>query len=112
MLIENISALTAAVSAKDSDFEVGKEAFDICDEVRQSQISGSGTDWSIAVTYGWMAIITNFNHSIHRAFMSQEKKNREDLRHILATKYIIKKTAAADKYQLVLRNKKVQKSQS
>jgi len=103
MLIDNISDLTAAVTAKKSDFEVSKEAFEFCDEVRQSQISGSGTDWSIAVTYGWMAIITNFNHSIHRAFMSQEKKDREDLRHIVATKYIVKKTAVDDTYQLVLR---------
>lgn len=103
MFINSISSLAEQVSAKKSDFEVAQDAFELCDEVREGQISGSGTDWSIAVTYGWLAIITNFNHKIHRLFMSQESKDREDLRHLIATEYIVKTTDAVNIYKLVLK---------
>lgn len=103
MLIENINDLKAAVLTKRDNLEVVNEAFEFCDEVRRSLILGSANDWSIVATNGWMAIFTNFNHSIHRLFMSQSKKDREDIQHVLSKDYIIKKTAMADKYELVLR---------
>ncbi|KRN98405.1 hypothetical protein [Companilactobacillus kimchiensis] len=103
MLINSMKALQAAISTKENEFEVVDEAFDFCDEIHQAQVSGSGTDWSITATNGWMAIFTNFNHSIHRSFMKQAKRDREDLQHIISKSYIIKKTDVDDKYKLTLR---------
>ena len=50
-----------------------------------------------------MAIITLFNHKVHRAFMSQKKKDLADLKHVIFRHYIIKKTDDQNKYELVLR---------
>lgn len=103
MLIDNVNDLKTAVLNKTDNFEVVKEAFEFCDEVRRSLILGSANDWSIVATNGWMAIFTNFNHNIHRLFMNQDKKDREDIQHVLAKEYIIKKTDVANKYELILR---------
>lgn len=103
MLIESIADLKNATNDEQSQFEVSKEAYDFCDQIRLAQISGSGADWSIAATNGWLALVTGFNHKIHRAFMSQEKRDIEDLKHIIMKKYIIKKTDSEGMYELVLR---------
>ena len=103
ILIETIENLNSAIQAGKNNLEVGAEAFEFCDEIRREQVLGSGADWSIAATNGWLALITGFNHKIHRSFMSQTKRDREDLKHTIVTKYIIKKTETNDKYVLVLR---------
>lgn len=104
MLINKIEDLKKASFESKPNFEVIGEAFDFCQQVLQAQVSGSGTDWSIAATGGWLALVTGLNHKIHRIFMSKEKKDQEDLRHIIFKDYIIKKTTVNNKYELVLRN--------
>lgn len=104
MLIESIEDLKKATSDNEPDFEVSGAAFDLCYEIHMEQVVGSANDWSIAVTHGWMAIITLFNHKIHRAFMSQKKKDLADLKHVIFRHYIIKKTDDQNKYELVLRD--------
>ncbi|MFC6175633.1 hypothetical protein ACFQAV_02230 [Companilactobacillus huachuanensis] len=103
MLIDSIEDLKKATSNKENNFKVSGAAFDLCYEIHMEQVVGSANDWSIAVTHGWMAIITLFNHKIHRAFMSQKKKNRADLKHVIFRHYIIKKTDDNNKYELALR---------
>jgi len=106
MLIDNVKDLQKVTTTHQTNFEVSQAAFDFCDEIRRSQILGSGADWSIAVTQGWLAIVTGFNHKIHRAFMSQNKKDLEDLTHVISRQYIIRKTDDKQKYELILRKKK------
>lgn len=103
MSVKNIEDLKSAVLANENEFEVIGVAFDFCDEIRRSQLSASGNDWSIVASGGWMGIFTNFNHKIHRFFMSEEKKNREDLAHNISKNYIIRKTDQNNKYRLLLR---------
>ncbi|MQS75707.1 hypothetical protein [Companilactobacillus halodurans] len=105
MTIDKINDLQTAVLGEQSDFLVKAEAFDFCDQILQSQVTGSGNDWSITATNGWMAIITGFNHKIHRLFMKQERKDNEDLRHQITKKYIIRKTELPEQYKLILRKK-------
>ncbi|HIY92142.1 hypothetical protein [Companilactobacillus sp. HBUAS56275] len=105
MSVDNLEDLQKNVQSSANNIEVTGKAFEFCDEVHQSQVFGSGSDWSIAATNGWMALVTGFNHKIHRLFMSQDKKQREDLQHLIITKYIIKKTEQTDKYQLILKDK-------
>lgn len=92
MLVDNLEDLQKRIQSKAESFEVTGAAFELCDQVHQAQVLGSGSDWSIVTTNGWLALVTAFNYKIHRLFMSQEKKQREDLRHIISTQYIIKKT--------------------
>lgn len=103
MLINNIEDLSKAVVNKQTGFEVSEAAFDFCDQIRMEQIVGSGADWSIAVTHGWLALVTAFNHKIHRTFMSQEKRDLEDLHHLISRQYIIRKMDDTTKYELILR---------
>ncbi|GEO63705.1 hypothetical protein [Companilactobacillus nantensis] len=105
MLIEKIEDLKKVTANKQTEFEVANAAFDFCYQIHMEQVVGSSADWSIAVTHGWMALVTGFNHKIHRAFMSQEKRDLQDLKHVIFTKYIIKKTDDNTKYKLVLRVK-------
>lgn len=102
-MVDNIEDLKQVIAQREPDFEVSKEAFDLCYELHIEQVSGTGVDWSITATNGWMAIFTNFNHSIHRRFMSQKKRDKEDLKHLISELYIIKKTDQKDKFELVLR---------
>ena len=102
-MIDNIKALSKAILEKKTDFEVTAEAFDFCNKIRKTQISASGNDWSIAATSGWLAIVTVFNHSIHRAFMKQENRDKEDLQHDINKFYIIRKTEQAGIYKMILR---------
>lgn len=106
MLIEKIEDLAKMVDQKASNFLVAGAAFEFCDEIRRSEIMASGNEWSIVTTQGWMALVTTFNHKIHRAFMSAEKISREDLKKLIIREYIIKKTSNTEQYQLVLRAKK------
>lgn len=103
MLIKNTEDLKRVIASKQTDFEVSEAAFDFCDQIRMEQIVGSGADWSIAVTHGWMALITALNHKIHRAFMSQEKRDLQDLKHVISRQYIIRKLDDKTKYKLILR---------
>ncbi|ALB28294.1 hypothetical protein [Companilactobacillus heilongjiangensis] len=103
MSIDSIEDLKKATSNNESAFEVSGAAYDLCYEIHMQQVVGSANDWSIAVTHGWMAIITLFNHKVHRAFMSQKKKDLADLKHVIFRHYIIKKTDDQNKYELVLR---------
>ncbi|CAJ1187443.1 hypothetical protein FD33_GL000082 [Companilactobacillus paralimentarius DSM 13238 = JCM 10415] len=103
MSVDNLRDLKKLVQSKGDGFEVTGSAFEFCDQVHQAQVFGSGSDWSIAATNGWMALVTGFNHKIHRLFMSQDKKEREDLQHLISTQYVIKKTEQAEKYQLILK---------
>ncbi len=103
MDISNIEDLKKAIDNRESGFEVGQSAFEFCDEIHREQVMGSGAEWSIATTAGWMGLVTGFNHWVHRKFMSEAKKQREDMKHIIIKEYIIKKTDQTDKYELVLR---------
>lgn len=103
MLIDKIEDLQQAVAKKTTKFEVGGAAFEFCSVILRDQTSATGNDWSIVTTNDWMALVTTFNHSIHRRFMSQEKRDREDLSHTINKLYIIRKTDQADKYELKLR---------
>ncbi|APU70818.1 hypothetical protein LCR01_01380 [Companilactobacillus crustorum] len=103
MIVDNLEGLQKATDTKAKNIKVIKTAFDFCDKIHQAQISGSGVDWSIAATGGWLALVTGFNHKIHRLFMNQEKKSAEDLQHIISKDYIIKKTDKSDEYELILR---------
>lgn len=103
MSVDNLGDLKKLVQSKEDGFEVTGLAFEFCDQVHQAQVFGSGSDWSIAATNGWMALVTGFNHKIHRMFMSQDKKEREDLQHLISTQYVIKKTEQVEKYRLILK---------
>jgi len=106
MLIDNIEDLAKATSAQESKIGVVDKAFELCDEIHRSQTSATGNDWSIAGSSGWMGIFTTFNHAIHRLFMKQAKRDREDLVHVIFTQYIIRKTDQKDRYDLILRTQK------
>lgn len=103
MLIEKIEDLQKAVADKKAGFTVTGAAYDLCAVVLRDQTSATGNDWSIVTTNGWMAIVTTFNHSIHRHFMKQEKRDREDLSHAINKNYIIRKTDQTNEYKLKLR---------
>lgn len=103
MEISNLEELKIAISTKENNFNVVNEAFDFCDEIHREQVMGSATEWSIAATAGWMGLVTGFNHWVHRKFMSEAKKQREDVKHVIFKEYIIKKTDQVNKYELVLR---------
>ncbi len=106
MLIDNVENLKEAIAKQTANFSVVDGAFDLCDEILKSQTSASAGDWSIAGSSGWMGIFMSFNHSIHRKFMKQEKRDREDLVHTIFQSYIIRKTDQKDKYDLILRKQK------
>ncbi|KRK92606.1 hypothetical protein [Companilactobacillus futsaii] len=103
MKISNLEDLKKAIDNRESGFEVERTAFEFCDEIHREQVMGSGAEWSIATTAGWMGLVTSFNHWVHRKFMSEAKKQREDIKHVIIKEYIIKKTDQANKYELVLR---------
>ena len=103
MMIDSMDALKKVVFDKETGFEVTGAAFDFCNEIHLAQVSGSGAEWSIATTGGWLALVTSFNHMIHRLFMSQAKKDREDLKHVISKDYLIKKTTDNNKFELILR---------
>ncbi|WP_119317370.1 hypothetical protein [Companilactobacillus formosensis] len=103
MKINNLEDLKKAIDNKENGFEVEQSAFEFCDEIHREQVMGSGAEWSIATTAGWMGLVTGFNHWVHRKFMSETKKQREDMKHIIIKEYIIKKTDQTDNYELVLR---------
>ena len=103
MEINNLEDLKKAIDDRKNNFIVKQAAFEFCDEIHREQVMGSGAEWSIATTAGWMGLVTGFNHWVHRKFMSEAKKQREDMKHIIIKEYIIKKTDQTDKYELVLR---------